>query len=284
MGRKPREYSSGFIFHVFQRGINREYIFKGDESKGMLIHIVKETNERLDFELLGFVIMDNHYHFILKLNQVKLEDVMFCINNAMAHYLKKVLNRTGHIYESRYKCKRVESEGYLLWLLRYIHRNPVRAKIVPNVDDYKWSSHYFYKNMINSTVKVNFILSIISEKKSRAIIKYMHLMNTIGDDTDTDVDYTIIKDLYKNNENDICLKVTKTKDIRVSLDEICEECFKDDINKSLILSGCRKRSLTELKLAFIQTALEHKYSVREIADYLHSSESTIRMTLSRAAR
>ena len=75
---------------------------------------------------------------------------------------------TSHI-QGRFGSELVDSDAYLIWLLRYIHRNPVRAGMCKNVEAYKWSSHYFYQEGINGLVYTDFILNTISDTRSTAI-------------------------------------------------------------------------------------------------------------------
>ena len=128
MPRANRDIGTDGIYHVYQRGNNREYLFKNDDIKKFFIHQAKEYNKKYDFEMLAYVIMDNHYHFIIKTNKDSLGEIMFNVNNVFVKYLNKQLNRTGHAFESRYKCKRIETDANLVWLLRYVHRNPLRAR------------------------------------------------------------------------------------------------------------------------------------------------------------
>ncbi|GIM28196.1 hypothetical protein CPJCM30710_08620 [Clostridium polyendosporum] len=285
MPRLPRQLSTGAIYHVYQRGNNREYIFDKDESKGFFIHQVKEYNKKFDFEVFAFVMMDNHYHMIIKLNNDPLDKIMFNINNVFAHYFNKKYKRTGHVFESRYNCKRVESNANLLWLLRYIHRNPVRANMVNRVDDYKWSSHYFYINRIKDFVNTHFILSIISNNRTKSIKKYLQLMSVAGDNCDNKKDYEIIKDtlIQKWDVNEITLTFDKNKSCmeRESLNDISNRIFCDKVQKNLILSGSRRRGLTRQKLAFIKEAINNKYTIKEISNYLNNTEPAVSLLLSR---
>lgn len=283
VGRKPREYSNGSIFHVFQRGNNKEYLFKSDECKGMLIHIFKDFRLRYDYELLGYVVMDNHYHFIIKVNNDSLDEVMRVINIVFSKYINKSLKRTGHVYDSRYKCKRVDSDSYLLWLLRYIHRNPVRASMVKSVDDYFWSSHFFYKTFNNDIVNTSYILNYISSSKAKAILGYMKYVNSIGDDLHEQEDYKKLSELFDKKFDGEVININSTvnRKTRESLDSIGNRIFKDCETKQLIMNGSRQRYLTHVKVNFIKEATGLKYSLKEISEYLNCAESTISSLLTR---
>jgi putative transposase len=283
MGRKPREKSQGNIFHVYQRGNNKEYLFNSDESKGMLIHLFKDFRKKFDYEILGYVIMDNHYHFIIKVNNDPLKDIMKFINIVYAKYLNKALDRSGHVYESRYKCKKVNTNEYLLWLIRYLHRNPIRANMVKNLEDYFWSSHYFYKTANNEFINTNFLLNLISNKKARAILGYMKYVSHEGNDDNDDEDFKILSSFFKseNKGDESYLETNYLCQGRDNLDIIGNRFFTDDKIKEIILCGGRQRYLTPIRVNFINEAISHRYTMKEIANYLNCAESTVSSLWSR---
>ena len=270
------------VYHVFQRGNNRECLFNKDETKGMLIHIIKEFKVKFDFNLLGFVIMDNHYHFLIKVNKDPLDEIMFNINNVFAHYLNKTSGRSGHVYGTRYKSEYVDTDNYLLWLLRYIHRNPIRAKIVAKVDDYKWSSHYFYKKGINDTVNTDYILGVISSKKAQSILKYMKFVNADNND-DNYEEYKKCNEKFTiyDLRNNIEILTKENQLERRSLQDLASNIFIDEDKKALVFAGSKQRVLTSIKLDFIKEAILLKYTYKEIANFLNASESMVRTILVR---
>lgn len=287
MGRANRVVFEGAVYHVIIRGNNRDYIFGNPRYKSFLLKQLREYNKILDFELLAYVIMDNHYHFIIRTNKSSISEVMFNINNVLGKYLNRELCRTGHVFEERYTCKLVTTDSYLIWLLRYIHRNPVRAGICSKPDEYRWSSHYFYKNSINSFVKTDFILNILSPQKAAAQIQYMRLVNMCGDDSDPEVDQQAVQLNYNmqdkplESKKDTPAEVPLSQYIRKSLECIFNSSGFDETTKQLLLSGTKKSSLTDYKLQFIKEALKAKYTLKEISDFLNVNSNSLSMLLSR---
>jgi len=143
MGRKPRIEFDGAVYHVIQRGNNKEYIFKKAEHKKYFLSKLSEIKNLLDFEIYGFVLMDNHYHFIIKCHESSISNIMHRINSNFGKYYNISYRRSGHVFQDRYKGLLVKDDKYLLSLLRYVHQNPVKANMCKNVCDYKWSSDYF---------------------------------------------------------------------------------------------------------------------------------------------
>ena len=282
VARKNKIAYEGAIYHIYQRGNNKEFIFEDNNIKAFILKYLKEYNKKFDYELLAYAIMDNHYHFLMKTNKEEISTIMFFINNLLGKHINRKLGRTGHAFDSRYKSKLVETDANLIWLLRYIHRNPVKAGLCTDINDYKWSSHYLYNNLIESHVNINYILSMLGNTKEVATKKYSKLVNSMGNQNDNEKDYEIIKQelnlketsfYYGNNDF--------TKLNRATLDEIINIL---DIHEGELLDirrGNRKPSFMRIKISIIKSALEECYSLREIADYLNAAPSTISKLISR---
>ncbi|MBK5241222.1 transposase [Clostridium sp.] len=285
MPRKNMVIYEGAVYHIYQRGNNKEFIFEDDNIKTFILKYLKEYNKKFDYELLAYVIMDNHYHFLIKTNKTDISTIMFFINNLLGKYVNEKLDRTGHAFDSRYKCKLVETDAYLIWLLRYIHRNPVKAHICNDINEYRWSSHYFYNNYVKSHVNIDFILSMLGNSRKSAVEKYLKLVGSIGYENDNDKDYAIIKQelniketpfLNSNKENCTLEKLNRT-----TLDEIIMNLNVDESELLGIRNGNRKPVFTPIKIGIIKGALEQCYSLKEIADFLNAAPSTISKLITR---
>lgn len=276
MARKPRIEYNGAIYHVIQRGNNREYIFKGESYKSYLLEITREFKEMLDFKLYGYVIMDNHYHMIIKTLDTPISNIMHRINNRYSKYFNDVEKRTGHVFEGRYKGILVKDDKYLLSLLRYVHQNPVKARICLTIKDYKWSSDSFYReNKSGDLVDIDFILNIFSQDRSKAIEEYSKFMNDeklekssefedvlfIGEDEE-DIDNKLNKEL----------KLTNRKKL---LDKMLYEVAQESHIYEAIKSGSRKRNLTKYKKEYIEKAIASNYTMKEIGEKMSVSEVAV---------
>jgi putative transposase len=282
MSRRNRLIYNGAIYHIYQRGNNKEFIFEDDNMKSFILHTLEKYQRKLDYEVLAYVIMNNHYHLLLRANESPIGDIMFYLNNPLGKYVNGKLNRTGHVFEGRYKCKLVENDAYLIWLLRYIHRNPVKANICSDVDDYKWTSHYFYKNQIKSYINTEFILSKLGESMEAAVKRYLMLVSSPGNDNDNDRDYNITKETFNLKElPNLNGSSDAPKYNRKNLDDMITE-FNIPSNILFdIKKGSKKQFLTPIKLTIIKNALEECYSIKEIAEYLNAAPSTISKLISR---
>ncbi|MDD2447949.1 MAG: transposase [Tissierellia bacterium] len=272
MGRKPRLEYPGGVYHIIQRGNNREYIFGNDHDKRFIIDLIKEYRDKLKFDLYGYVIMSNHYHLILKLSDVPLQDIMHRINNKYSRNFNKTYNRTGHVFENRYKGILVIDDKYLLSLLRYVHQNPVLARMCKWVSDYPWSSDRLYRlnNKSNGIVNIDFILDIFTKDRVDAIKSYIDFMDEnkkedIGVFEDADVigavNTRVIDEYIKSD----------TK----SLDKILKDVTEDETLYNNIKEGSRKRNLSRYKKEFIDIAIKSGYTMEEIGKSISISATAI---------
>lgn len=285
MSRNNRVIYEGAIYHICQRGNNKEFIFRDDGIKVFMLKYLKEYNKKFDYEVLAYAIMDNHYHLLIKTNKSPISEIMFYFNNLLGKHVNSRLDRTGHAFGGRYKCEIVETDAYLIWLLRYIHRNPVKAHICSDVKDYRWSSHYFYKYNINTFINTGFILSMLGSDKKSAVEQYLKLVGSIGNEADNDKDYEIIKAIFCPREtsllNDNAVQNNFIRLNRKTLEEIITELYISEDILVDIRNGKRKQSLTPIKLGITKRALDESYSLKEIADYLNLVPSAISKLLSR---
>lgn len=278
MARTPRILFDGTVYHIYQRGNNKDFIFRNPKHKTFLLKQLREYNKRFDYQLLAYAIMDNHYHFAIRTNKDPIDRIMFNVNNVMSKFLNRELNRTGHIYESRYGCEVVDNDAYLIWLLRYIHRNPVRAGICEKVKDYRWSSNIFYQyNYTSSFIDINYILNIISSNRFQAINQYLNLMDTSGCDNNREKDFSFVKDNYNLKETPSCVNSNNVITLqRFTLNDIMQSINVSDDAKQLILKGDNHKSLIPYKIEFLKAALASKYSLVEISRFINTTPGALR--------
>lgn len=144
MARPLRAEYEGAVYHILSRGNRAEFIFEEDSEKESFLQILQRAVEKYGTELYAYCIMGNHYHLLVGVPYGILSKVMHAVQSSYGTYLQRERGWIGHVFAGRYKSLCVEKEGYLLELSRYIHLNPVRAKIVKKPEDYKWSSYRFY--------------------------------------------------------------------------------------------------------------------------------------------
>lgn len=144
MARKPRYIQEGFCYHVMLRGNAGQDIFLEDKDRAKFCLLLQYVGEKHQLNVHGFCLMRNHVHLIIQPLTSNLADGMHALSFRYAQYFNKKYKRCGYLYQGRYKAVLVQSGMYLQRLIRYIHLNPVRAKIVEKSEDYYWSSHRAY--------------------------------------------------------------------------------------------------------------------------------------------
>jgi putative transposase len=145
MGRQPRIIIEGYYYHIIVRCNNKEFLFTTDENFAVFFDILKKYKERYLLKLYCYAIMANHFHLIVEpANPDSLSQSMREILTNYSKWYNKKNQRRGHIWESRYKACIIENDSYAFGCMRYIDLNPVRAGIVTDPKDYKWSTHRYY--------------------------------------------------------------------------------------------------------------------------------------------
>ena len=145
MPRTSRIAIGGEVYHVINRANGRLTIFNTKEDYQLFEQLLLETKELLDMRILAYVIMPNHWHLVLHpRNDGDLTAFMQRVSNShtrKVHSLTKT-NGSGHLFQGRYKSFLVESNEYLMTLIKYVERNPIRAKLVQKCEDWQWGSAY----------------------------------------------------------------------------------------------------------------------------------------------
>jgi len=275
MGRRPRARFKGAIFHVIKRGNNREYIFKAEEDKQYFLMYLDHVNEDGVFELLGYVIMDNHYHLIIGTKEKALDKIMQHVNNAYSKNYNKRYKRTDHVFGGRYKAILVNDDAYLLSLLRYVHQNPVRAKMCKQVKDYRWSSDQYYRNNIKKQVHIDKILNMFSENRKIALEEYERFMDQaepIIRAIDFYEDGEVIGDYEQKPDPTETGNKNSTENL---LDELLRRVVDNEADFKLIKSASRKRSLRNYKINYVKAAVERGYTFKEIGKNIGLSAEAV---------
>lgn len=165
MARQARILSPTNYYHIMIRGNNREYIFINPIHKNYYLEILKEQAEEGLIEIAAYCVMDNHVHIVVEADMLNLTKAMKSINIKFAMKINKEKNRIGHVFQDRFKSEPIFNDAHLQQIIRYVHNNPVKAKISKSLDVYKWSSYNEYINeseIINKNQK-EFILNYFDE-------------------------------------------------------------------------------------------------------------------------
>lgn len=155
MARGIRKKSGTGIYHIMLRGINRQDIFEEDDDYLQMTYILRGMTERFDEHgiklppfctFYAYCLMSNHVHLLLQEREEEISNIVKRVGVTYAHYFNKKYDRSGHLFQDRFRSEPVDSIVYFVTLLRYIHQNPVKAGIVEHVVDYRWSSWSEYSS------------------------------------------------------------------------------------------------------------------------------------------
>lgn len=144
MARKPRIHLPGGLYHVIFRGNGGQDVFLTAADRYRFYLLLQEGTERFGYRVHAFCLMTNHIHLAVQIGEIPLSRGMQNLSFRYTRWINRRENRTGHLFQGRYKAVLVDGDSYLLELVRYIHLNPVRAGMVANPEEYPWSSHHAY--------------------------------------------------------------------------------------------------------------------------------------------
>ncbi len=145
MPREARTKSRTNIYHVMLRGINQQVIFEEDDDRRFFLHTVKKAKEASGFKLYAFCLMTNHVHLLLEEGAEPLEIVFKRIGSGYVKWYNEKYQRTGHLFQDRFRSENVEDERYFRTVFRYILQNPVKAGLAFEPGRYRWSSYLAYE-------------------------------------------------------------------------------------------------------------------------------------------
>ncbi len=175
MARSLRIQYEGAVYHVSSRGNGRKKIFKDEIDRKAFLDLLTDSLKTYSVILYCYVLMENHFHFLLETPLANLSEFMRRFNITYTSHYNRRHKRVGHLYQGRYKSILVDKESYLTVLSRYIHLNPVRTRRIGRASlaekrrylkSYKWSS----------------LLGYINEAKRCSFIDYSMILEAYGGD------------------------------------------------------------------------------------------------------
>lgn len=132
---------AGGVFHVTMRGNARATIFHDDHDYGVFIRMLTKTVETFEWLLHSWCVMPNHFHLLVETPHANLGRGMLVLNGSYARRYNAKFDRVGHVFQTPYRSKLVETDEHFTEAIRYIARNPVRANLCVRPVDWPWSSY-----------------------------------------------------------------------------------------------------------------------------------------------
>lgn len=143
MPRTKRICPAGEIFHVLNRAVARLKIFEKPGDYLAFMRVLDETWEIVPLPIFAMVVMPNHWHFVVRPESDQQVSEFFrrlTTTHSMRWHAHHGTSGSGHLYQGRFKSFPVQSDDYLWTVMRYVERNPLRAKLVQAAEDWQWSS------------------------------------------------------------------------------------------------------------------------------------------------
>ena len=241
MPRKSRKLLDGKICHHIVQGINKEYVFQEDEDKKKYLNLLRKYYKDYEIDIICYCIMDNHVHLILYSSNIEnISAFMRKVNSIYAMYYNKKYNRVGDVFRNRFKSILILTRKQLCIWIKYIHMNPVKANIVKNENEYKYSS---YNDYLNKSGFLNQrILNFLFLKPQNYIEKFKSIP---------------YKNIYDN---------------KIVLKNILDKFLKQE---NICLNQLRKKeNLVEKFISYLNSK-KYNYSKQELADILKISRATL---------
>lgn len=245
MPRKARGINKSGFFHIMTQGINKEYIFNNNYQKQEYINLMKKYKEKQEIKIIAYCIMDNHAHILMHSHDInEISQYMKKLNGAYGLYYNKTNERVGFVYRNRYQSQFITDIDYLKKCIKYIHMNPVKANIVNDASQYRYSSYHQYIKNSNSKI----------------------------------IDIDLIKTIFKSEH--YLQKFLKLKDEEIEIMDVDreEENFKIAVrnyleNQKIMIKDIIKNKKTAKE--FCKYIKQKGYKQKQIADLLKVSESKI---------
>ena len=225
MPRHSREQSGTGIYHVMLRGINRQSIFEDDEDYIRFISLLRSLVQRFDdtgcplpaqCTIYAYCLMDNHIHLLVKEQADSISTTIKRVAVSYAYYFNRKYSRNGHLFQDRFKSEPVNDMTYFVTLMKYIHQNPVKAEIVDNIDNYRWSSWHEYVSANPHLPSVCNVQSVFKRINQKDLIKLISSpIEMFEDPLEKEDEKTVLHHVCDSEARDLLRKLCSNSNISV---------------------------------------------------------------------
>jgi putative transposase len=179
MPRKPRIEIAGGLYHIITRGNNRRKTFRSHDDYLRFTSILSQQKLKLPFYLYAYCLMPNHVHLLIEMQDDAISRIMQRVLTSYSQYHNRKYKKIGHLFQGRYKAILCQTDRYLGELVRYIHLNPVRARMVKRPEDYEYGGHRAYLGLAKTgLVDAEPVLRHFGATKKRAVETYIRFVES----------------------------------------------------------------------------------------------------------
>jgi REP element-mobilizing transposase RayT len=271
------------LYHVITRGNRRQGVFQDEKDFEQFLTYLSNCKNRFPFRLYAYALMQNHLHFLIEVGEIPLSRIMQSLLFGYAHYFNRRYREVGHLFQGRYKAILCDKDAYLLELVRYIHLNPVRARIAKRPEDYTWTGHLSYlgkgrKGLIDE----GFILDQFGGSRSMASRKYRQFVWEGISEGHEEKYYRVKDQLYLGEDGFINQIKMEKKDSGDWVYDIPLEAISQGVSRETGISEDKLYSVTRDRegasgrgiVAYLARVISD-YTVREIGDHFRRSPAAI---------
>ncbi|MCL4808310.1 MAG: transposase [Thermoanaerobaculia bacterium] len=168
MTRPPRLDAAGTVTHVIARGNERRPLFRDDADREKYLELLAEACERHGVRVFAYCLMPNHVHLALQTGAAPVSGFVHELHSRYARYFNRRYDRAGHLFQGRFQGLLVDRDAYLLEVVRYIHRNPVKARLATRPEEFAWSSHSAYLGAAPAWLATGEVLALLAGGRPKA--------------------------------------------------------------------------------------------------------------------
>ena len=162
------------MYHIIVKGIGRQNLFEERADYEKFKEILKVVKAEMEFSLYAYCLMTNHVHLFIKEKEAgQISKIMSKILSHYAMWFNIKYLRTGPLFNNRYMSEPVEDERYYMSLIRYIHQNPLKARMVGRISQYQHSSYGEYVDGDDSFTDIGFFLDMLSDNRKFATEQFV---------------------------------------------------------------------------------------------------------------
>ena len=174
MARPLRIEFPGAVYHITSRGNERRSIFRSDRDRKAFLAFLANATRRFGWSVTAWVLMNNHFHLVIQTPEPNLSRGMQWLNGSYAGWFNDRHDRSGHLFQGRFKAFLIEKESYFAEVLRYVVLNPVRAGIVEQPEAYRWSSYRATAGLAEAPawLDIHSALTTFSDDRTTAQVQY----------------------------------------------------------------------------------------------------------------
>ncbi len=273
MSRPLRIEFPGAVYHITTRGDRKEDIFLSEDDRLTFLKVFSKVSERFEWVCYAYCLMDNHYHLVLETPIPNLSKGMAQLNGIYTQKFNWKNNNVGHVFQGRYKSIIVEKNAYLLELLRYVVLNPVRAEIIKEPGNYRWSSFRATAGFTSRPewLNVSFVLNLFSEDREEAKNKYISFVMQ-GLRWGESIWNDLKQQIYLGSDEFI---EEVQGYVKSTIHDVKSEIPREQIEAPVFDLQYYKSSFSDPKEGMARAYLEGRYSMKEIGDVFNVHRSTV---------